>query len=289
VPRFSDLRGFPIFAKKMPMHFQLSVLIPEVLHIARKAGAEIMEIYNSAADIEVENKNDNTPITLADRASNKIICERLTELTPEWPIISEESRLPAFQDRSGWDYCWIIDPLDGTKEFIQRNGQFTVNIALASRGKAVLGILYAPATGACFWAVEGEGAWEILPDASQNRLQCNTFDWADKGLRVLSSKSHFNTATQALIDQLDSPEFVSRGSALKFGMLARGEADVYFRLGPTGEWDTAAGQIIVEEAGGAVVKYPERTPLQYNKENTLNPHFIAYGVIRSEPDSEIPS
>ncbi len=256
------------------------------MHIARKAGVAIMEIYDRASDFEVEQKTDDTPITLADKASNKIICDRLTELTPAWPVISEECQLPPYRERSQWEYCWIIDPLDGTKEFIRRNGQFTVNIALANRGKAVLGVLFAPFTGDCFWAVEGEGAWEILPNASQTRLQCSTFGWEDKGLRVLSSKSHFNAATKALIDQLDEPIFVSRGSALKFGMLARGEADVYFRLGPTGEWDTAAGQIILEEAGGAVVKHPERTPLHYNKENTLNPDFIACGIIRSHTDSE---
>ncbi len=275
------MAGIPYLCRKQSaMSFPLSALIPEVLHVARKAGTAIMEIYNEAPDFAIEQKTDNTPITLADRASNTIICERLSALTPAWPIISEECQLPPYDERRHWDYCWIIDPLDGTKEFIQRNGQFTVNIALAYQGKAVLGILFAPATGECFWAVEGEGAWEILPDASQKRLQCTTFEWEDKGLRVLSSRAHFNAATKALIDQLDSPGFVSKGSALKFGMLARGDAEVYFRLGPTGEWDTAAGQILVEEAGGAVVQHPDRTPLRYNKENTLNPEFLAFGKIR---------
>ncbi len=252
-------------------------LIPSVLEIARRAGDAIMEIYTHEADFGVEQKPDDTPITLADRASNLVICEALTALTPDWPIISEENELPPHAQRLQWDYCWIIDPLDGTKEFIRRNGNFTVNIALVLRGEAILGAIYAPASGECFWAVQGLGAYEVMPGGKKERLHCKAFRWESAGLRILSSRSNFNTETKLLIKQFPAPQFVSRGSALKFGILARGQADLYPRLGPTGEWDTAAGQIILEEAGGAVVDYHTRQPLRYNKERTENPFFLAHG------------
>ncbi len=259
----------------------LADLIPGVLDIARRAGELIMDIYENESDFGIEQKSDDTPITRADRAANRVICDALEALTPHRHIISEENDLPPHAERQGWEYCWIVDPLDGTKEFIRRNGNFTVNIALARRDTAVLGVIYAPATGECFWAVEGHGAYEALPGGRSERLRCASFRWDAAGLRILSSRSHFNMETKVLIREFPSPKFISRGSALKFGILARGEADLYPRLGPTGEWDTAAGQVILEEAGGAVLDYYTRRPLRYNKESTVNPFFLACGHLVS--------
>lgn len=262
--------------------------IPELLRIARTAGEVILEVYHDPSSFGVEQKADNTPITRADRASNEMICKALAAMTPEWPIISEENELPPFEARRHWQYCWVVDPLDGTKEFIRRNGDFCINIALVKEERAVLGIIYAPVTGQCFWAVQGIGAFEVLPEGEQ-RLHCASFGIDNAGLRILSSRSHFNTATQAWIGGLREPEFVNKGSAIKFGLLARGDADLYPRLGPTGEWDTAAGQIIVEEAGGAVLDFHTRQPLRYNKENTLNPYFIACGALQTEKVNHVKS
>jgi 3'(2'), 5'-bisphosphate nucleotidase len=267
--------------KKLKNMTEWLTWIPELLRIARTAGEVILEIYHDPSSFRVEQKADNTPITRADRASNEMICKALAALTPDWPIISEENELPPYEERRHWSYCWIVDPLDGTKEFIRRNGDFCVNIALAKEGRAVLGVIYAPVTEECFWAVQGQGAFEVSAKGDQ-RLHCASFGIDDAGLRILSSRSHFNPATQAWIGGLREPKFVNKGSAIKFGMLARGDADLYPRLGPTGEWDTAAGQVIVEEAGGAVLDFYTRQPLQYNKENTLNPFFMARGALQSE-------
>lgn len=259
------------------MYDSIAALVPSVLALARQAGHAIMEIYLNEADFGVEQKPDDTPITRADKASNRIICKGLGQIAPQWPVISEENELPSYEERQRWTYCWIVDPLDGTKDFIRRSGNFTVNIALAHEGAPVLGLIYAPYSGETFMAVKGHGAWEWMPDGRQERLQCADFRWDSAGLRILTSRSHFNSETKALIRQFTSPQFIARGSALKFGILARGQADIYPRLGPTGEWDTAAGQILLEEAGGAVLDYHTRQPLRYNKPDTGNPFFVAQG------------
>lgn len=258
---------------------RINDLIPEVLEIARMAGSAIMDVYAGEADFGVEQKPDNTPVTRADRAANRIICDALEALTPDWPIISEENDLPPYDERRNWDYCWIVDPLDGTKEFIRQSGEFCINIALAHRGEAVLGVILAPVSGECFWALKGHGAFELRPGEGDVRLQCASFRWEDEGLRLLTSRSHLNAATEKLVGQFRDPQFIRRGSAVKFGMLARGEADVYPRMGHTGEWDTAAGQIIIEEAGGALLDYQTQKPLLYNKESTENPFFYARGAL----------
>lgn len=255
--------------------------IPELRRIARAAGEVILEVYHDPAHYGVEQKEDNTPITRADRASNELICRALLEMMPDWPIMSEESKLLPYSERKHWQRYWIVDPLDGTKEFIRRNGDFCINIALAEGDEAVLGLVYAPVSGQCFWAVRGHGAFEASAEGDR-RLECARFGMEEAGLRVLSSRSHFNTATQEWIGGLREPRFVNKGSAIKFGLLARGDADLYPRLGPTSEWDTAAGQVILEEAGGSVLDFYTRQPLRYNKESPLNPHFIALGALKTE-------
>lgn len=243
-------------------------LAADIRRIAREAGLAILDIYNRPGDWQVEIKGDDSPLTQADRVSNEIIVRQL----PEYPIISEENKEIPFAERQTYTRCWLVDPLDGTKEFIQRNGDFTVNIALVENGAPILGVVHIPATNETYWAVKGAGAF--LEEAP---LQAATFALTDPGLKVVASRSHSNPETEAFIAGLNQPELVSRGSALKFLLLASGQAHVYPRLAPTMEWDTGAAQIVLEEAGGAVLQATTGAPLQYNKENLLNPHFIAYG------------
>ena len=225
-------------------------------------------------DAYVEIKDDNSPLTRADREANAIICEGLEQLNQKLPIISEENKAIPYEERKDYDYVWMVDPLDGTKEFIKRNGEFTVNIALIHKNRSIAGVVYAPAKDEMYFAVEGTGAYRVLE--SQNvRLVVNHYSTSDDGLRIVCSRSHLNDATQAFIDQFSNPEKVSTGSSLKFLIIAKGGAEIYPRLAPTMEWDTAAAQIILEEAGGSVLQADSSQPVQYNKEDLLNPQFIA--------------
>ena len=251
-------------------------ILVAVKALAKAAGAAILDIYQSR-DFGVVHKDDASPLTAADQASNRILCEGLAALEPHFPIISEENKEIPYETRKRYAYTWLVDPLDGTKEFIQRNGDFTVNIALLKGQELEMGVVYIPAHGELYWAWRGMGAfWEhdgkvqALHSASQFRL-------SDPHLRVVCSRSHMSPETEAFIRKLRDPELVSRGSALKFLLLARGEAHIYPRLGPTMEWDTGAAQVILEEAGGQVVEADSSLPLLYNKANLRNPNFIAYG------------
>ena len=253
-------------------------LAKEVVNIARQAGAAIMAIYGKE-DFGIELKKDESPLTLADKAANDVICAALGKLPAQYPIVSEENKAIPYEERRSFEYNWLVDPLDGTKEFIKRNGEFTVNIALIHRGVPVLGVVHVPCFNESYWAVKGEGAyWER--NGEIQAIQGASFRLSDPGLNVVCSRSHLNEETQAFIDQLQSPELVAKGSSLKFLILARGEAHVYPRLGPTMEWDTAAAQAILEEAGGKVIDEETKAPLRYNKENLRNPYFIAYGRVQ---------
>lgn len=246
-----------------------SINIEDVKKITKDAGDAIMEIYQR--DFQVDYKDDESPLTEADSVSNEIICDALDKLTPEIPILSEENKIISYENRKEWEYYWCIDPIDGTKEFIKKNGEFTVNIALIYKDTPVLGVVYAPAIGAMYSAKKGEGAYlngEKLP------LHANTTK--DKKLYVVASKSHLSPETQAFIDALDAREIeqVSKGSSLKLCMVAEGSADIYPRLAPTMEWDTAAADAIVRESDKMTYQYETQTPLVYNKENLLNPWFV---------------
>ena len=255
----------------------LTDFLPPLHTIARRAGAVILEIYHAAEGIEIDRKADDSPLTQADRAANTVICEALVRDVHPYPIISEENKAIPYAERKAYDRVWMVDPLDGTKEFIKRNGEFTVNIALLEAGRPVLGVVYTPVTDELFWAVRGEGAFRQVAEAAPERLTAATYRDTDSGLRLVCSRSHLNDATQAFIDDYSAPELVSKGSSLKFLLIAADHADVYPRLAPTMEWDTAAAQIILEEAGGEVVRAEDGLPLAYNKENLLNPYFIARG------------
>ena len=251
----------------------LTSILPVVRKAALTAGAEILKIYESG-DFSVESKADNSPLTLADKASHLAIVKGLEETGI--PILSEEGKSISYEERKDWEYFWMIDPLDGTKEFIKKNGEFTVNIALIREGRPVLGVVYTPVLEDMFVAIKGEGAHK-----NDQRIQVNAFNLSDKDLKVVASRSHLNEETQQFLDQLDEPEIVSKGSSLKLLMVAEGAADLYPRYAPTMEWDTAAAQIVVEEAGGKVLIKDSKDPVRYNKEDLLNPYFLVVGELLS--------
>jgi 3'(2'), 5'-bisphosphate nucleotidase len=259
---------------------KLVELLPDLLQVAQQAGEAILKIYNSE-DFGVEHKNDDSPLTKADQASNEIICEGLKKLPLLYPIISEENKEVNFDIRKFWRRCWLVDPLDGTKEFIKRNGDFTTNIALVENGEVILGVVGIPVLDEIYWAVKGEGAF-VKRDGKAEKIQAAHFNATDKGLKIVASRSHLNEETKNFIDHFSEPEIVSRGSALKFLLLAKGEAHIYPRIAPTMEWDTAAAQIILEEAGGKLTVHETGTPMRYNRENLRNPAFIATGAINGE-------
>lgn len=258
------------------MNIDLDKIMKELPVIAKGAGNVIMEIYESGIDWEVETKSDASPLTLADRQSNEYICSRLKALFPEIPIISEENKAVPYSERSQYEWYWLIDPLDGTKEFIKRNGEFTVNIALIHHGHPFYGVVYAPALEEAYFGGPSLGAFTSRGGQTRS-LQPPAFSLQDAGLKAVCSRSHFSEETRSFLESLVEPELVSRGSSLKFLLLATGEAHIYPRLAPTMEWDTAAAQAVLEGVGGKVVVAGTEEPLRYNKENLLNPHFVAYG------------
>lgn len=245
----------------------------QLIDIARKAGEAIIEIYNTG-DFNIEAKADDSPLTIADKTANDIICKGLESMSKQYPIISEENKLVDYEERSSYDYYWLVDPLDGTKEFIKKNGEFTVNIALIHNQRSVMGVVYAPVLKEMYWAVKGEGAY-LQIDGEEQKLSANDFTTVDVGLRVVCSRSHLNDETQSFVDNLEAPVLVAKGSSLKFLILAKGDAELYPRIAPTMEWDTAAAQIVLEEAGGSVKIYGTEDPVIYNKEDLLNPYFVA--------------
>lgn len=249
-----------------------------VTEIARSAGAAILSIYHNVDDMQIALKEDYSPLTIADQAANDIICSGLSLLPEKYPIIAEESRQIPYEERRHYDCYWLVDPLDGTKEFLKKNGEFAVNIALIEHGRPVLGVVYDPCANEMYWAVKGQGAY-MSRNGHATQIHAATFRMTDPGLKVTCSRSHLNEATQSYIDQLNAPQIIYKGSALKFLLLANGEAHLYPRVGQTSEWDTGAAQIIVEEAGGSVVDFYSGEPLVYNKESLVNPDFIAAGKV----------
>ena len=248
-----------------------------LVDIARAAGQEILTIYHDEDRFQVvDMKANDSPLTLADRAAHQLIASRLQAATPGIPVLSEEGRDIPYEERAGWDRFWMVDPLDGTKEFIKRNGEFTVNIALVERGAVIMGCVHVPVSDTTYFAAKGEGAWVQRGEASPERIQAQVYDPHARGLRIVASRSHMSPEVEAYINQYNAPQTVSMGSSLKLVLIAEGKADIYPRLGPTMEWDTAAAQIVVEEAGGQVLHHETLEPLRYNKENLLNPWFIVF-------------
>ena len=251
-------------------------LYSPLLSIAELASKAIIDIYDDPERFNVQIKDDASPLTAADQASNDIICAGLQDIDQSIPIISEENRQIPFEERSAYNYCWMVDPLDGTKEFVKRNGEFTINIALIENGRVVLGLMHIPVTGESYFASKGDAAHKAHK-GEREVINCRKFDNQASGLGMVCSRSHPSEATRNYVEKYQDPILVPRGSALKFSVIAQGDADIYPRLGPTMEWDTAAAQIILECAGGQVLDFESRKPLRYNKENLLNPNFIAFG------------
>lgn len=240
--------------------------------IALDAGKAIMEIYNS--DFAVEHKDDKSPLTAADLAAHKLICARLESIS-EWPVLSEESAAIPFSERSSWETYWLVDPLDGTKEFVKRNDEFTVNIALIRQHKPVLGVVYAPALDLMYYAAQGLHAWKEVGAGDAEQISCRELDM--NHLVLASSRSHRNEELEAFLDKLGPHEATPMGSSLKFCVIAEGKADLYPRIGLTSEWDTGAAQCVVEQAGGHVTN-TQMEPLPYNtKDSLLNPYFFVFG------------
>lgn len=247
-----------------------------VIAIAREAAEAIMQVY--ASGFEVVLKDDDSPVTAADLAANRCIVDGLTRLTPDLPILSEESAPVGWETRRHWGAYWLVDPLDGTREFVKRNGEFSVNIALIYQGAPAFGVVLAPVTGLVWHATRGEQAYR-RQGLHDSVLRTRTP--AHAPLRVAASRSHRSPRTQALLQRMGDIETVAQGSSLKFCRIAEGELDVYPRLGPTSEWDTAAGQCVLHAAGGAVLSAATGKPFRYNRrESLLNGDFIALGDTR---------
>ena len=247
-------------------------LLQTINNIAIEAADRIMAVYLRPGSVDVSNKPDQSPLTQADLQAHEVILAALTKLTPDIPVLSEESAHVPFAIRQQWTKYWLVDPLDGTKEFIARNGEFTVNISLIEEGRSVLGVVYAPAIDALYWGGTGLGAFRSI--RGETVAIKVTPDNASGDCRVVASKSHLNEATQSFIDRLGSVSLIQAGSSLKFCRVAEGGADIYPRLAPTCEWDTAAAQAVLEGAGGVVLNLLGQT-LQYGKPDVLNPSFIA--------------
>jgi len=249
-----------------------AALLEDLHRIGREAGRAIMAVYTT--DFAIGHKQDDSPLTAADRAAHEVIARGLAELSPRWPLLSEESHSPAAAIRRAWSRYWLVDPLDGTKEFIQRNGEFTVNIALIDEHRPVLGMVYAPASDLEYSAATGLGAWRR---AAGRTTRIHVAERAAATPRVVASRSHANQALADYLARLGTHELTSIGSSLKICLVAEGRADLYPRFGPTREWDTAAAQAVLESAGGCIMDLAGR-PLRYNtKDDLTNPHFLAFG------------
>ncbi len=259
-------------------------LLLTVINAAVKAGEEILKIYNSNFDVEY--KNDSSPLTIADKNAHNKICEFLEKTN--YPILSEEGKNINYEERKNWEYFWMVDPLDGTKEFIKRNGEFTVNIALIHKQKSILGVIYIPVTETLYFAAENIGAYKTLVTNQEEKIvdleklisssQKLPLALPDKKFTVVASRSHLSEETEMFIDGLKTKhkeiEFISSGSSIKLCLVAEGSANIYPRFAPTMEWDTAAGQAICEIAGKSVIDYTTNKMLIYNKKDLLNNWFI---------------
>lgn len=255
------------------MKYDLCAWLEPVVDIAREACRRILDFYE--ADCTVERKEDKTPLTEADIAAHNAIVAGLGRLTPTIPVLSEESATIPFAERQQWSRYWLVDPLDGTREFLKRNGEFTVNIALIEDHVPVLGVICVPVSGQVYYACQGHGAYRLDPNGEPQRLHVRSQRRAT--LIVAGSRSHRGSSLEAFLQKAGPHDLVSMGSSLKSCLVAEGKADIYPRLGPTSEWDTAAAQAVVEEAGGYLTD-TQLQRLRYNtKESLLNPHFLVYG------------
>jgi 3'(2'), 5'-bisphosphate nucleotidase len=279
------------------MATSMSTLLVPALRAAVRAGEPILEVYRS--EVQVEYKEDRSPLTLADTRSNAVIVAGLA--ATGIPVLSEEGKRIPYAERSCWQRLWVVDPLDGTKEFVKRLGEFTVNIALVEDGRPILGVVFVPVTGRLYFGTAGEGAFRVDdPQAIAELRAADRFDDPDGALArlkalarslpldhgvhapfvIVGSRSHATPELHAFVEEkrreLGAVEFISAGSSLKYCLVAEGVADVYPRLGPTMEWDTAAGQAVVEASGARLVRWDTGAPMTYNKQDLLNPWHVVH-------------
>lgn len=253
---------------------EFAELLDPIVELAQQAGEKILAVYNSK-DFSIEEKDDKSPLTAADLASHHAIVAGLSALTAAIPILSEESASLPYAERSSWRRYWLVDPLDGTREFIKRNGEFTVNIALIDDGVPVLSVVHVPVSGVSYLACQGQGAFKQEPGGMRQAIRVRKL--GDGPVMVVGSRSHRGESLNRFLDRLGEHDMVGMGSSLKLCLVAEGAADVYPRLGPTSEWDTAAAQCVVEQAGGFVTDTAMK-PLRYNtKDSLLNPFFLVFG------------
>ena len=250
---------------------QTNELITSVIEIAKKAGTAIMDVY--ASDFDIQIKDDRSPLTEADIRSNAIINEGIKKVTPDVPVLSEEGKDIPFDERSIWQSYWLVDPLDGTKDFIKKNGEFTVNIALVEERTPVFGVVYAPAIDLLFWGSLKNGAWK--KEAHNPAQAMRVADKIDETVQIASSRSHPSDKMDAFLAQFKNFKLHPKGSSLKICLVSDGSVHLYPRLGPTMEWDTAAAHAVLKSAGGEMLQFGTDSPLQYNKKELLNPQFIA--------------
>lgn len=277
----------------LQLEIKQTVSVEQIVEIAEAAGEVILQIYSDDQDWDVTCKSDDSPLTRADKEANKLICAKLLQLTPHIPIVSEENEEVSYEVRQGYQYFWCVDPLDGTKEFIKRNGQFTVNIALIRGQVPILGVVHTPVSKTTHFAAEGQGAF-LKKDSNSTKISVASFRESDEGLTIVGSRSHGSQLTEDFVKGFKNPEFAALGSSLKLLMVAEGKAHVYPRLAPTSEWDTAAAHVVVVEAGGEVLQagrcdnkgqpledwksvLQQHKSVVYNKEKFLNPYFVVYG------------
>ncbi|NRB70131.1 MAG: 3'(2'),5'-bisphosphate nucleotidase CysQ [Vibrio sp.] len=261
----------------MPMTEDLSHHLPAVIDIARSAGQLILDIYEKK-EYQAYTKSDETPVTSADIAAHKLIMEQLAELTPDIPILSEEAADISLEKRSQWSHYWLVDPLDGTQEFIARSGDFATIIALVENHQPVMGVVYGPVSGVTYYAYKDKGAWKI-PDMDESvRIKSHNHDGKAHPIAIaISRRQDINSITSRMSSGWNYDLVPLGSAALKACLVAEGAVDCYLRLGPTGEWDTAATQCIVEEAGGRILS-TQLEPLSYNERETLeNPNFLVLG------------
>ena len=250
-------------------------LVHSIVDIAKLAGSSILDIYDKGEGFaDISYKDDNSPLTLADKASNDVIFKALKELTPSIPILSEEGKKISYNDRKSWNQFWLIDPLDGTKEFINRNGEFTVNIALIENGAPILGVVYAPVIDVTWFGTLEQGSFKSKNNDDPKLIKVNIPN-EDSTIKIVSSRSHSNNPKlEDYLNNFNQYELVKMGSSIKICLVADGSAHLYPRFGPTMEWDTAAAHAVVKFAGGNIINFHTNHELSYNKDNLLNPEFL---------------
>ncbi len=258
------------------MENNYEAFLDKAVAVTEKAGKSIMDIY-SGNDIGITFKEEGSPLTLADKAAHCIIAKQLKEISPDIPVFSEESSHVPFNVRKSWKTFWLVDPLDGTKEFIKKNGEFTVNIALIDNKSPILGVVHAPALNITYFAEKGKGAFKKTNVGFNKKSEIHVSDYKGSRLEIVASRSHGSNILEHFLLQIGDASNISMGSSLKLCLIAEGKAHLYPRLGPTMEWDTAAAQCIVESAGGSVTDL-NKQPLLYNKPDLHNPYFMVCGA-----------